>query len=179
MNGVKCSSHGSCTSLLNMDYFIYIAALIFLKNHSSKWLPFFTLLVKSLGPSPQSSKPCEQTYPCCRVCLVWLSLGAWEIPYKSWWGTSPSQCSGAADLRGGGHSTPRTWWWRTSWTTTCMRWPGSPTRTLLQIEERGWGVGGGQEGEEGGGGEVSPGPGKNETCQLYGYNTQYFGSATK
>ena len=27
VNGVKCSSHGSCTSLLDMDCFIYIAAL--------------------------------------------------------------------------------------------------------------------------------------------------------
>ena len=40
---------------------------------------FFTVLVTSLGPSPQSSTQCQQTFPCCTVCLVWLALGASEI----------------------------------------------------------------------------------------------------
>ena len=42
---------------------------------------FLTVIVTSLGPSPQSSTPCQQTFPCCTVCLVWLALGAREIPY--------------------------------------------------------------------------------------------------
>ena len=42
---------------------------------------FFTVPVTSLGPSPQSSTPCQQTFPCCTVCLVWLALGATKIPY--------------------------------------------------------------------------------------------------
>ena len=29
----------------------------------------------------QSSKQCQQSFPCCTVCLVWLALGAREIPY--------------------------------------------------------------------------------------------------
>ena len=29
----------------------------------------------------QSSTPCQQTFPCCTVCLVWLALRAREIPY--------------------------------------------------------------------------------------------------
>ena len=33
----------------------------------------------SLGPSPQSSTPCQQTFPCCTACLVWLVLGAREM----------------------------------------------------------------------------------------------------
>ena len=37
--------------------------------------------VTSLGPSPQSSTPCQQTFPSCTVCLVWLALGARQIPY--------------------------------------------------------------------------------------------------
>ena len=35
----------------------------------------------SLGPSPQSSIQCQQTFPWCTVCLVWLALGAREVPY--------------------------------------------------------------------------------------------------
>ena len=30
----------------------------------------------------QSSTPCQQTFPCCTVCLVWLELGARKIPYN-------------------------------------------------------------------------------------------------
>ena len=40
-----------------------------------------TVPVTSLGPSPQSSTPCQQTFPCCTVCLVWLALGARKILY--------------------------------------------------------------------------------------------------
>ena len=29
----------------------------------------------------QSSTQCQQTFPCCTVCLVWLALGAREVPY--------------------------------------------------------------------------------------------------
>ena len=32
--------------------------------------------------SPQSRTLCQQTFPCCTVCLVWLALGAREIPYE-------------------------------------------------------------------------------------------------
>ena len=32
-------------------------------------------------PSPQYRTQCQQTFPCCTVCLVWLALGAREIPY--------------------------------------------------------------------------------------------------
>ena len=42
---------------------------------------FFTVLVTSLGPSPQSSIQYQQSFPCCTVCLVWLALGTREIPY--------------------------------------------------------------------------------------------------
>ena len=42
---------------------------------------FFTVLVTTLGPSPQSSTQCQQTFPCCTVCLVWLALGAREVDY--------------------------------------------------------------------------------------------------
>ena len=31
----------------------------------------------------QSSTPCQQTFPCCTVCLVWLALGARKIPYAT------------------------------------------------------------------------------------------------
>ena len=40
---------------------------------------FLTVLATRLGPSPQSSTPCKQTFPCCTAHLVWLVLGAWEI----------------------------------------------------------------------------------------------------
>ena len=39
----------------------------------------------SLGSSPQSSTQCQQSFPCCTVCLVWLALGAREIPHGFWW----------------------------------------------------------------------------------------------
>ena len=29
----------------------------------------------------QSSTTCQQLFPCCTVCLVWLALGAREVPY--------------------------------------------------------------------------------------------------
>ena len=29
----------------------------------------------------ESSTPCQQTFPCCTICLVWLALGARKIPY--------------------------------------------------------------------------------------------------
>ena len=35
----------------------------------------------SLVPSPKSSTLCQQTFPCCALGLVWLALGAREIPY--------------------------------------------------------------------------------------------------
>ena len=44
-------------------------------------LLFLTVSVTSLGPSPQSSTPCQQILPCCPVCLVWLALGARKICY--------------------------------------------------------------------------------------------------
>ena len=44
-------------------------------------LLFLTVLATSLGPSPQSSTQCQQTFPCCTVCLVWLALGAREVPH--------------------------------------------------------------------------------------------------
>ena len=55
--------------------------LALLQNRSSKWFFFFTVLVTSLGPTPQSSTQCQQSFPCCTVCLVWLALGARKIPY--------------------------------------------------------------------------------------------------
>ena len=45
----------------------------------------FTFLVTSLGPSPQSSTQCQQSFPCCTACLVWLALGAMEIPFGPPW----------------------------------------------------------------------------------------------
>ena len=49
-----------------------------LQNRHSKLIMFFRVLATSLGPSPQSSKPCQQSFPCCTVCLVWLALWARE-----------------------------------------------------------------------------------------------------
>ena len=40
---------------------------------------FFTVMATRLGPSPQSSTPCQQTFPCCAPRLVWLVLGAREL----------------------------------------------------------------------------------------------------
>ena len=54
-----------------------------LQKRSSRLLMFFAVLVTSLGPSPQSSTPCQQNFPCCTACLVWLVLGAREI--SLWW----------------------------------------------------------------------------------------------
>ena len=75
--GVECSSHCSCITLLYMDCFVYIAvaaALLFASKLSIQ-------AATSLGPSQQSSPQCQQTFPCCTVCLVWLALGARKIPY--------------------------------------------------------------------------------------------------
>ena len=33
----------------------------------------------------QSSKQCQQSFPCCTACLVLLALGAREIPYDARW----------------------------------------------------------------------------------------------
>ena len=63
----------------------------------------FTVPVTSLGPSPQSSTQCQQTFPCCTVCLFWLALGAREISLwciggrwccqtQGWSGRSRPQC---------------------------------------------------------------------------------------
>ena len=46
------------------------------KTVSSRDFLFFTVLVTNLGPSPQSSTQCQQTFSWCTVCLVWLALGA-------------------------------------------------------------------------------------------------------
>ena len=64
----------SCTTLLVMDCLVYIAAAAGMANPM-----FFTVLVTSLGPRPQSSTPCQQTFPCCTICFVWLALWAREI----------------------------------------------------------------------------------------------------
>ena len=50
------------------------------KTVASSDFLFFTVLVTSLGPSLQSSTQYQQSFPCCTVCLVWLALGAREIP---------------------------------------------------------------------------------------------------
>ena len=49
------------------------------KTVNSSCLFFFTVLATRLGPSPQSSTPCQQTFPCCTERLAWLVLGALEI----------------------------------------------------------------------------------------------------
>ena len=56
------------------------SALCF-KTVAPSSLLFLTVPVTSLGPSLQSSTPCQQTFPCCTICLVWLALGARKIPY--------------------------------------------------------------------------------------------------
>ena len=43
---------------------------------------FFKVLVTSLGPSPQTSTQCQQRFPCCTVCLIWLAT---EISYAPHW----------------------------------------------------------------------------------------------
>ena len=43
---------------------------------------FLRFLVTWLGPSHQSSTQCQQTFRCCTICLVWLALGARDIPYE-------------------------------------------------------------------------------------------------
>ena len=63
--------------------------LALLQNRSSKWFFFFTVLVTSLGPNPQSRTKCQQTFPCCTVCFVWLELGVREIPMPSGSPTTP------------------------------------------------------------------------------------------
>ena len=62
--------------------YLHCCSQALLQNHSSKWFSsFFAVLMKSLGPSPQSGTPCRQSFPCCTVSFVWLALGAREIPY--------------------------------------------------------------------------------------------------
>ena len=43
------------------------------------------VLVTSLGPRPQSSTQCQQIFTSSTVCLVWLALGARQIPYGISW----------------------------------------------------------------------------------------------
>ena len=66
-----------------MDYLVYIAAAAALarasKRHSRLKKKKITVLVKSLGHSPQSSTKCQQTFRCCKDCLVWLALWGREI----------------------------------------------------------------------------------------------------
>ena len=72
----------SCITLLDMDCLVYIAAAAaLLETVNPGCLFLLTVLERSLGPSPQSSTQCQQNFPCCTVCLVWLALGAREIPY--------------------------------------------------------------------------------------------------
>ena len=84
-----------------------------LQNRSFKCFPFFALLVTSLGPSPQSSTKCHQTFACCTVCLVWLALGAREIPYD--WGYLEQTKVILPNSSGFGWSlyfnSPKTWCW--------------------------------------------------------------------
>ena len=64
-------------------FFTFLLLLLWplLQNRHSKLIMFFMVLVTSLGPSPQSSKPCQQS--CCTVCLVRLAL--WTRKISLWW----------------------------------------------------------------------------------------------
>ena len=65
-----------------MDCLVNIAALALASKQSLQVdNVFFAVLVTSLGSSPQSSTPCQQTFPCCTAHLVWLVLGARETSY--------------------------------------------------------------------------------------------------
>ena len=63
--------------------FVCCCSALCFKTVAPSSLLFLTVPVTSLGPSPQSSTPCQQTFSCCKVCLVWLALGARKIPYAS------------------------------------------------------------------------------------------------
>ena len=65
--------------------FVCCCSALCSKTVAPSSLLFLTVPVTSLGPSPQSSTPCQQTFPCFTVCLVWLALGARKIPYGSFW----------------------------------------------------------------------------------------------
>ena len=53
-----------------------------LQNRQSRLSIFFFYgSSNNPGTSPQSSTQCQQTFPCCTVCLVWLALGAREVPH--------------------------------------------------------------------------------------------------
>ena len=55
--------------------FVCCCSALCFKTVAQSSLLFLTVPVTSLGPSPQPSTPCQQTFPCCTVCLVWLALG--------------------------------------------------------------------------------------------------------
>ena len=76
---IKSFVYSWCSSCPKL-FFCCCSALCF-KTFAPSSLLFFTVPVTSLGPSPQSSTPCEQTFPCCTVCLVLLALGARKIRY--------------------------------------------------------------------------------------------------
>ena len=61
--------------------FVCCCSALCFKTVAPSSLLFLTVPVTSLGPSPQSSTPCQPTFPCCTVCLIWLALGARKIPY--------------------------------------------------------------------------------------------------
>ena len=67
--------------------FVCCCSALGFKTVAPSSLLFLTVPVTSLGPSPQSSTPCQQTFPCCTVCLVWLALGARKSLMPAWgWG---------------------------------------------------------------------------------------------
>ena len=59
--------------------FVCSCSALCFKTVSPRSLLFLTVPVTSLGPSPESSTQCQH-FPCCRVCLVWLALGARKNP---------------------------------------------------------------------------------------------------
>ena len=62
--------------------FVCCCSALWFKTVAPSSLLFLTVPVTSLGPSPQSSTSCQQTFNCCTVWLVWLPLGARKIPYE-------------------------------------------------------------------------------------------------
>ena len=70
---IWCSSHPKL--------FVCCWSALCFKTVAQRSLLFLTVPVTSLGPSPQSSTPCQQTFPCCTASLVWLALGARKFPY--------------------------------------------------------------------------------------------------
>ena len=75
------------------------------QNRHSKFIMFLTVLMTSLGPSPHSSTPWQQTFSSCKgFFLVWLVLWAREIslwalimrpwtPHCQWAATWPQKPS--------------------------------------------------------------------------------------